>query len=231
MLHDKMEIISDLWSASIKADFINAPNPTPEMLMKACKKLGISWFVILREHTSKGQFGTVRIRDVSKRQEIDVLRSELVEMLIKMISDTESEASHHLHTPADHHPASTPLNQTGLVKVHIFSGPFTKIKPVQKSQISERALKEFAPVFAILAPTKQIEIVAHELSSPLVRCLVEVVSESEEVFRKAMENFPGERDVASKFRAHLRTLKDRSDVIVPLYNYRDNVLDIVPLLK
>jgi hypothetical protein len=231
MVQEKMSVVSDLWASSIKADFISSPNPSPDMLVKACKKLGVSWFVILREHTSKGQYGTVKIRNIEKKQEIEVFRSELCESLLKMTSEKECSDDFLAEVHHSHHQPLTPASQSGLVKVHIFSGPFSKLKPVQKSQISERALKAFSQIFSILMPIKPVEIVAHELSAALINKLVEVMSEPEEVFRKAMEAFPGDRDIGSKFRNHLRLMKERGDPLVNLYNYRDSTIHIISLSK
>lgn len=235
MLQEKMLVAADLWSASIKTDFLHAPNPSPEILVKACKRLGVRWLVILREHASKGPYGTVKVRDVERKQEIEIARSELVETIQRMIGEKEAAEHHghhhhshsHGHAP-EHFAAPQPAHQSGLIRVHIFA-PFAKIKPVQRAQISERALKEFGPIFSTLSPSKPLEILAHEVSPKLVRCLVEVMGESEEVFRKAMEAFPGDRDVGTKFRAHLRSLKERGDAVVPLYHYRDNLIDIITL--
>ncbi len=245
IIDDKMDIACELWAADIKVrityryalligdktDFISSPNPSPDMLMKVTKKLGVSWFLVVKEHLSKGQFGILKLRDVEKRQEIDVYRSELVETILRLKAERASESTSIPNYSEQLNVTQPSAYNSGMIKVFVFTGPFAKAKSVQKAQISERALKAFTPIFIALTPTKPIEILAHDLSKPLIDCLVGVMNDSEEIFRRAMEAFPGDREVGQRFRAHLRSLKENGEIFIPMYNYRDGHIDLVSLVK
>ena len=75
MLCDRMAVCADLWKADIKAEFMNHDDVNQEVLHQACKSRGIHWVIILKEHQSKGPFGTVRIKNLEKRTEMEVMRT------------------------------------------------------------------------------------------------------------------------------------------------------------
>ncbi|KAI9320676.1 kinase-like domain-containing protein [Dichotomocladium elegans] len=81
-LHERLEIVRDLWAHKISADFRydNGNHLTPEDLMIYCKKSSINWLVIVKHKTSDNKSGAtemVKVKDVLRKMETEVSKVDL----------------------------------------------------------------------------------------------------------------------------------------------------------
>ena len=96
MLEDKLSIVADLWKVDIKAEYVASQVSHLEPLYKACRSRNISWVIQLREGSSRGAFGLVKIRSLflAERQrsiiDVEVSRGELVERMRTLLQQTPS---------------------------------------------------------------------------------------------------------------------------------------------
>ncbi|KAI7849877.1 kinase-like domain-containing protein [Circinella umbellata] len=94
-LHERLEIVRDLWNHNIRADFQydDGNQMTPEELTVRCKKASINWVVLVKHKTSEGknshQSGTetVKIKDVLRKTETEVSKTDLSVWLSSEISE------------------------------------------------------------------------------------------------------------------------------------------------
>ncbi|KAI8390963.1 kinase-like domain-containing protein [Radiomyces spectabilis] len=87
LIQERLEIVRELWSHGIRADFqYNDGNTlTPEELVTYCKKASINWIVIVKyknpEGKSSGQNGdsstTVKVKDVLRKTEHEISKADL----------------------------------------------------------------------------------------------------------------------------------------------------------
>lgn len=81
-LHERLEIVRDLWSHNIGADFQydNGNQLTPEELVVHCKKASINWLVIVKHRSSDNKSNTsemVKVKDVLRKTETEVSKADL----------------------------------------------------------------------------------------------------------------------------------------------------------
>ena len=94
-LHERLEIVRDLWNHNIRADFQydDGNQMTPEELTIRCKKASINWVVLVKHKTSEGKSGhqsgaeTVKIKDVLRKTETEVSKTDLSVWLSSEISE------------------------------------------------------------------------------------------------------------------------------------------------
>ena len=220
MLADRMAVCADLWKADIKAEFMNHDEVNQEVLHQACRSRGISWVVILKEHQSKGPFGTVRIRNLERRSDIEVPRRDLTDSMLKALSENIG-ASEELQSASAASIAMPMLSVT----INAGSKSSSKISSGQRSIIRDKAVRALSPFFTHLALSKPVEIVAHDLSKHLASRLLECIDQKDEVsIKKLMDG--DEREALAKLRQSIVQLREKSDLIV-LYNYKHGDIDFV----
>ncbi|KAI9261602.1 kinase-like domain-containing protein [Phascolomyces articulosus] len=94
-LQERLEIVRDLWSHNIRADFQydDGNHMTPEELTVRCKKASINWVVLVKHKTSEGKGGhqsnaeAVKIKDVLRKTETEVSKTDLSVWLSGEISE------------------------------------------------------------------------------------------------------------------------------------------------
>ncbi|KAG0039161.1 hypothetical protein BGZ82_009421 [Podila clonocystis] len=96
LLQERLELVRELWAHGIKADYMleDGTDLTPEMLVTTCKHQGINWIVILKNKNQQDQhqrsnrdMGMVKVKNVLRKTEDEVLRSELCILLKAEIAE------------------------------------------------------------------------------------------------------------------------------------------------
>ncbi|XP_029439246.1 histidine--tRNA ligase, cytoplasmic-like isoform X2 [Rhinatrema bivittatum] len=80
-LEERMKIITELWSAGIKAEMMYKKNPKLLSQLQYCEETGIPLVAIIGEQELKD--GVVKLRVVSTREEFNIPRGNLVEEIKK----------------------------------------------------------------------------------------------------------------------------------------------------
>ncbi|XP_030045193.1 histidine--tRNA ligase, cytoplasmic [Microcaecilia unicolor] len=83
-LEERMKLISDLWSAGIKAEMLYKKDPKLLSQLHYCEETGIPLVAIVGEQELND--GVVKLRIVSTREEINVPRGNLIEEIKKRSS-------------------------------------------------------------------------------------------------------------------------------------------------
>lgn len=216
MLGDKLEVAALLWDAGIVADVIREDSVMNDYILQLSRVRGINTVVFLRDSAARGQFGTVRVKILDKRNEVEVSRVDLVETILGSGALEENRT-----------PDEAPVTSLAPLNVSLFA-PYAKMKGSQRSLIMEKAVRAMGPVLASMTGPKPIEIIAHDLSRDLVMRITGSLHEGEELFRKLLDN-RDDREVAMKMRSLLRGLKEKK-AFAFLFNYRERSVDLVSLI-
>ncbi|KAF9969485.1 hypothetical protein BGZ73_008146 [Actinomortierella ambigua] len=103
-VQERLELARELWVHGIRADYMleDSTDLTPELLATTCKHQGVNWIVILKNknagldsgsggYSQRGvmsrEQGTVKVKNVLRKTEDEVLRSELAMMLLAEIAE------------------------------------------------------------------------------------------------------------------------------------------------
>ncbi|CAI5465752.1 unnamed protein product [Closterium sp. Yama58-4] len=76
LLRTRMEIASALWAEGVKAEFVLAASPNMQRQLEFANKAGIPWMVIFG--SSELDKGTVKVKDLERREEEEVSRADLI---------------------------------------------------------------------------------------------------------------------------------------------------------
>lgn len=94
LIQERLEIVQELWHHGIRAEFqYNDGNYlTPEDLVSLCKKASINWIVIVKHKNSENKSSssestTVKVKDVLRRTETEVSKSDLCMWLSTEINE------------------------------------------------------------------------------------------------------------------------------------------------
>merc|ERR1712002_1066794 len=79
LVAERMKIISDLWEAGIKAEHSYKKNPKMLNQLQFCEDSGIPLAIVIGE--SEIAAGIVKLRDIATRNEVEVKREELIDVL------------------------------------------------------------------------------------------------------------------------------------------------------
>jgi translation initiation factor 2-alpha kinase 4 len=85
LIQERLEIVQELWNHGIRAEFQynDGDYLTPEDLVSLCKKSSINWIVIVKHKNSESKSSsisdstTVKVKDVLRRTETEVSKSDL----------------------------------------------------------------------------------------------------------------------------------------------------------
>ena len=223
MLSDRMSVCAELWKADIKAEFMNHNEVNQELLHQACKARGIHWVVILKEHQSRGPFGMVRIRHLERRTEVEVMRRDLVETLLKNLAEGVS------HHPEDGIPiqSSMPVSQSSTIPMLsiTINSRLGKISNNQKGIIRDKAVKALNPLFSHLSSGKSIEIIAHDIPRSITSRFMECLDNKDESGLKRVMDCE-ERESLNKLKQSISSLREKFELVL-LFNYKDNSIEFV----
>lgn len=211
MLNEKLQVASMLWKAGIKAIIIPEDHISSEYLNQVTRTRNISILVFLKDTISRGRFSIVKVKNLEKRNEEEINRTDLARTILSYEEHGTSKG------PLEPHPLVAPIN------VSLFS-PFGKIKGAQRTTIMDKTVKSLAPLLASLTGSKPVEVIAHDISRPLVHLVIAKLEDSDDIIKKTIED-KEEREIASKLRSLLRTLKDTNQLAL-LYNYRERFIDL-----
>ncbi|XP_072120269.1 histidine--tRNA ligase isoform X3 [Mobula birostris] len=81
LLEERMKLLAELWKAGVKAEIMYKKNPKLLNQLQYCEETGIPLVAIIGEQEIKE--GVVKLRVVSTREEIDVVRANLLEEIRK----------------------------------------------------------------------------------------------------------------------------------------------------
>lgn len=95
LIQERLEIVKELWKHGIRAEFQYNDDDyiTPEDLMSLCKKASINWIIIVKHKNSEGKSSTsgesitVKVKDVLRRTETEVSKSDLCMWLSQEITE------------------------------------------------------------------------------------------------------------------------------------------------
>lgn len=100
LLQERLELVRELWAHGIKADYMleDGTDLTPETLATTCKHQSINWIVILKNknqqqqdgthsRTNRDMMGMVKVKNVLRKTEDEVPRSELCILLKAEIAE------------------------------------------------------------------------------------------------------------------------------------------------
>uniref|UniRef100_A0A3P8NXN3 histidine--tRNA ligase n=1 Tax=Astatotilapia calliptera TaxID=8154 RepID=A0A3P8NXN3_ASTCA len=76
LLEERLQLISELWNAGIKAEVMYKKNPKLLSQLQYCEEAGIPLVAILGEQELKD--GVVKLRVVATREEVDISRADLI---------------------------------------------------------------------------------------------------------------------------------------------------------
>ncbi|XP_006852117.2 eIF-2-alpha kinase GCN2 isoform X1 [Amborella trichopoda] len=88
LLEERMELVSELWQANIKADFVPTPDPSLTEQYEYAYEHDIKWLVILTE-TGLSQTGNVKVRHLEHKKDMEIKK----EILIKFLTEATSAQS------------------------------------------------------------------------------------------------------------------------------------------
>ncbi|GJP47170.1 hypothetical protein CLOM_g6397 [Closterium sp. NIES-68] len=83
LLRTRMEIASALWADGVKAEFVMAASPNMQRQLEFANKAGIPWMVIFG--SAELDKGTVKVKDLERREEEEVSRANLILYLKKKL--------------------------------------------------------------------------------------------------------------------------------------------------
>ncbi|RCH86413.1 hypothetical protein CU097_007390 [Rhizopus azygosporus] len=93
LLQERLDLVHELWSHGIRAQFQyddeEQNNLSPEDLVSLCKKACINWVVIVKHKNSESNKGetTVKVKDVLRRTETEVSKTDLCQWLTAEINE------------------------------------------------------------------------------------------------------------------------------------------------
>ncbi|KAK5827528.1 hypothetical protein F5H01DRAFT_98323 [Linnemannia elongata] len=97
LLQERLELVKELWAHGIKADYMleDGTDLTPETLVTTCKHQCINWIVILKnknqqdshQRMNRDMMGMVKVKNVLRKTEEEVPRSELCILLKAEIAE------------------------------------------------------------------------------------------------------------------------------------------------
>lgn len=83
LLRERMEIVSELWDESIKAEFLHSPSPSLTEQYDYANEHGIKWLVMITE-ADLAHGNSVKVRNMETRKVEDVRREELVKYFTEL---------------------------------------------------------------------------------------------------------------------------------------------------
>lgn len=93
LIQERLDIVQELWNHGIRAEFQYKDSDylTPDELVSLCKKSSINWIVIVKhkntESKSSDSSTTVKVKDVLRGTETEVIKSDLSIWLTNEISE------------------------------------------------------------------------------------------------------------------------------------------------
>lgn len=84
LMKQRMSLCTELWSAGIKTEMSYKANPKLLVQLQTCEEQGIPWAIVIGQ--SELEKGIVKLRNVTSREEIEVERTSLVDVLKKKLS-------------------------------------------------------------------------------------------------------------------------------------------------
>ncbi|KAI8137092.1 kinase-like domain-containing protein [Fennellomyces sp. T-0311] len=252
-LHERLEIVRDLWNHNIRADFQydDGNQMTPEELTVRCKKASINWVVLVKHKSSEGKAAqstdTVKIKDVLRKTETEVSKTDLAVWLSSEISEQmrvdHMQASGKLRSKHDFKAKDVdePVRHDDIPKyndgfelkkedfdVHIIHNEGrggkdrTKLKHKHKTMLIDKAIYHIAPIMESLMKG-DVQVVASDLPKDLTKRMSECSTWLDEhSFRKLQDSAAfGQKDTLNRTRAVLMKLVERKHKSVWLFSYKD----------
>lgn len=89
LIQERLDIVQDLWNHGIRAEFQynDGDYLSPEDLISACKKSSINWIVIVKHKNSSDSGTAVKVKDVLRRTETEMSKSDLSSWLSNEINE------------------------------------------------------------------------------------------------------------------------------------------------
>lgn len=255
LIQERLDIVQDLWNHGIRAEFQynDGDYLSPEDLISACKKSSINWIVIVKHKNSSDSGTAVKVKDVLRRTETEMSKSDLSSWLsneineqIKIDSIAKVKSKHDLKSKdtsdsARNDPFSHDLSKgEGLeqkktafdVNIVFNEGrgkERTKMKHKHKTVLIDKAINRISPIMDDLK--NDIQVITFDLPKDLVKHMVEYSFWQDDGYKKLLEHTGiNQRDTLSRVRHAVQKLIDTKHKCVWLYAHRDDfaLLCILP---
>ncbi|KAI8373908.1 kinase-like domain-containing protein [Blakeslea trispora] len=258
LIQERLEIVKELWYHNIRAEFQYNDNDylTPEDLVSLCKKASINWIVIVKHKSSaenKGEQTTVKVKDVLRRTETEVSKSDLPMWLtaeiheqMRVDSSARVKSKHDLKTKdvsdsVRNDPFSLDTSKGDSldqkktdfdVNIVFNEGrgkERTKMKHKHKTVLVDKAIHRLTPIMEGLK--KDVQVIAFDLPKEIVKNMIEYAFWQDDGYKKLLEYATvNQRDTLSRVRHAVQKLIDAKHKCVWLYSHRDDfaLLCILP---
>ncbi|KAL0139396.1 kinase-like domain-containing protein [Mucor lusitanicus] len=253
LIQERLEIVQELWNHGIRAEFQynDGDYLTPEDLVSLCKKASINWIVIVKHKNSESKSSslsdstTVKVKDVLRRTETEVSKSDLCIWLsteineqIRVDSVARVKSKHELKSKdtsdsVRNDPFSHDLSKgDGLdqkktafdVNIVFNEGrgkERTKMKHKHKTVLIDKAINRLTPIMDDLK--KDVQVIAFDLPKELVKNMVEYSFWQDDGYKKLLDHAGiGQRDTLSRVRHAVQKHIDAKHKCVWLYSHRDD---------
>lgn len=199
---------------------------------------GFSVTVQMRAPNASGKASLLRVRNLERFQETEISHSELIDFVKFAHGNIQSLDLLHLtknttEDGSDPQSSATQQGTTSLVSISqptvnvTLFAPYSKMKGIQRSMVTEKSMRAVAPVIAALTGSgtnkKTVEVVSLDVSRELVRRVSDTLEDPEETIKRLCES-RDDRDAALKLRRTLLALRNKYPFV---FNYRDGWIMMV----
>ncbi|KAI8639080.1 kinase-like domain-containing protein [Parasitella parasitica] len=253
LIQERLEIVQELWNHGIRAEFQynDGDYLTPEDLVSLCKKASINWIVIVKHKNTESKSPsvsdstTVKVKDVLRRTETEVSKSDLCIWLtteineqIRVDSVARIKNKHDLKSKdtsdsVRNDPFSHDLSKgDGLdqkktafdVNIVFNEGrgkERTKMKHKHKTVLIDKAIHRLTPIMDDLK--KDVQVIAFDLPKEIVKHMVELCFWQDDGYKKLLDHAGiGQRDTLNRVRHAIQKHIDAKHKCVWLYSHKDD---------
>ncbi|GET03001.1 serine/threonine-protein kinase [Rhizophagus clarus] len=236
-LLERLDLVKELWAYNIKADFMyeELTDPTHEILTTKCKDQGINWIVIMKHKiqdtagASKDALMTVKIKNLIKKTEEEVLRSEVCMKLSSettradLIAQTDHLSTHDYTITS----LSTSPESSSRLSVNVVVPPTQKnnkkMKHKQKKLLMDKAQDNISGIVEQIK-CNSVPVLAVDLSKEILRKMSDCnVLEDESFKNKILDIAPlHQKEYVLEVQDILKKQRNQGHKHVWLHSHRDD---------
>ncbi|KAG1140239.1 hypothetical protein G6F37_009236 [Rhizopus arrhizus] len=215
LLQERLDLVNELWNHGIRAQFQYYDDEqndlSPEELVSLCKKACINWIIIVKHKSSESNKAemTVKVKDVLRKTETEVTKSELCQWLMSEINEqtridsaVKVRSKHELKSKdnADlvrSDPFSLDLSKSENMEQKklnfevniVFSEgrgkERTKMKHKHKTVITDKAINRLTPI--VDDQKKDVQVVAFDLPKDTIRHMIGYAFWQDDDYKKLLD--------------------------------------------
>ncbi|CAB5359519.1 unnamed protein product [Rhizophagus irregularis] len=237
LLQERLDLVRELWAHNIKADFMyeEQTDLTPEILTTKCKNQGINWIVIMKykiqdtTSASRDALMTVKIKNLIKKTEEEVLRSEICmklsseTMRADLIAQTDYLSAHDYTSTS----LSTSPESSSRLSISVVVPPTQKnnkkMKHKQKKLLMDKAHDNISGIVEQIKDNS-VPVLAVDLSKELLRKMSDCnVLEDESLKNKILDIAPlHQKEYVLEVQDILKKQRNQGHKHVWLHSHRDD---------